>query len=85
MHEYKLNGNKCKINSKYRQTVMGLECYNMLINPRHACAGGLRYLLCVSVCLSVTTLAAVLFIFTIKLRYEGLQLSILFIFNFWIF
>ena len=34
-----------------------------------------------SVCLSVTTLAAASFISTIKLRYEGLQLSILFLFN----
>ena len=31
-------------------------CMSM-INPQHACAGGLRYLSCVCVCLSVTTLA----------------------------
>ena len=55
------------------------------INPRRACAGGLLYLLCLSVCLSVTTLAAASFSSTIKLRYEGIQLSILFIFNSWIF
>ena len=40
---------------------------------------------CLSVCLSVTTLAAASFISTIKLRYAGLQLSILSIFNSWIF
>ena len=33
-----------------------------LVNPRRACAGGLRYLSCVSICLSVTTLAVTLFI-----------------------
>ena len=69
---------------------------SVIIKAMHVCsygfdllltlgAGGLRYLLCLSVCLSVTTLAVALFISTIKLRYEGLQLSILFIFNSWIF
>ena len=37
-------------------------------------------MLCLSVCLSVTTLVAASFSSTIKLRYAGLQLSILFIF-----
>ena len=41
--------------------------------------GGLQYVLCV--CVSVTTLAAACFISMIKLRYEQLQFSILFIFN----
>ena len=63
-------------------------CLSCIINPRHVCAEGLHYLLCVSVCvcvcLSVTTLVAALFISTIKLQYEQLQFSILFIFNLWI-
>ena len=60
------------------------------MNPQRACAEGLQYLLCVSVCvcvsvcLSVNTLPAVASISLIKLRYEQLQFFILFIFNLWI-
>ena len=47
----------------------------IVVNPRRACAGGLRYLSCVSVCrsvgLSVTTLAATSFVLTLKVRYVG--------------
>ena len=43
------------------------------INPRRACAGRLWYLSCVclSVFLSVTTLAATLVVSTLKMRYVG--------------
>ena len=53
------------------------------LDNQRACAGGLQYVLCVCVCVcvSVTTLVAVCFISIIKLRYEQLQFSILFIFN----
>ena len=60
-----------------------------LINPRRACAGGLRYLSCVSVCLSVclsvTTLATTSFILTLKVRYVGVYYRLFLDFNSWIF
>ena len=37
----------------YTLSVLLVKC--VVINPRRACAGGLRYLSCLSVCLSVTT------------------------------
>ena len=57
----------------------------LLILGAHAQEGYSSCFVCLSVCLSVTTLAAASFSSTIKLRYAGLQLSILFIFNSWIF
>ena len=57
------------------------------INPRRACAGGLWYLSCVclSVFLSVTTLAATLVVSTLKMRYVGGYLRLFSVFNSWIF
>ena len=60
------------------------------VNPRRACAGGLRYLSClvclsVSVCLSVTTLAATSFVLTLKVRYVGVYYRLFLDFNSWIF
>ena len=61
--------------------------YCLLTLSAHAQEGYTTYFvyLCVCVCLSVTTLAAALFISTIKQQYERLQFSIFFIFNSWIF
>ena len=50
-----------------------------------ACAGGLRYLSCLSVCLSVTTLAATSFVLTLKVRYVGVYYRLFLDFNSWIF
>ena len=46
-----------------------------LINPRRACAGGLRYLSCVSVCtcVPVPTLASTSFVSTCQVRYVRLS------------
>ena len=46
-----------------------------------ACAAGLRYLACVCVCQSVTTLAATSFTFKQKIRYHKLLYGV---FNLWI-
>ena len=56
------------------ESVCSYVILSTVINPRHACAGGLQYLsrclcLCVSVCLSVTTLAVTSFLYTLKARY----------------
>ena len=41
----------------------------VVVNPRRTCAGGLRYLSCVSVCLSVSALVSTSFLSTIQVRY----------------
>ena len=45
----------------------------VFINPLRACAGGLQYLSCVSVRLSITMPAATSLVFTQKVRYVGLN------------
>ena len=57
------------------------------INPRRACAGGLRYLSCVCVCLclSVTAPAPTALVSTLKMRYVGVYLRLFSLFNSWIF
>ena len=61
--------------------------YYLVVNPRRACAGGLRYLscVCVSVCLSVTTLSATSVVSTLKMRYVGVCRRLFSVFNSWIF
>ena len=56
-----------------------------IINPRRACAGGLRYLSCVSVCVTVTTLASTSFVSTFRVRYVQISCRLFSIFNSWIF
>ena len=58
-----------------------------LINPRRACAGGLRYLSCVCVCMSVRTPAPTSLVSTLKMRYihVGVYLRLFSGFNSWIF
>ena len=56
-------------------------CY-IIINPRHACAGGLWYL---CMCVSVPTLASTLFVSTFQVRYIRLSFRLFSIFNSWIF
>ena len=53
------------------------------INPRRTCAGGLRYLSCVSVCVcvSVTTLASTLFVSMFQVRYVWLSFRLYSIFK----
>ena len=57
----------------------------IVVNPRRACAGGLRYLSCVCVCVSVTILASTSFVFTFQVRYIQLSFRLYSIFNSWIF
>ena len=52
-----------------------------LINPRRACTGGLRYLSCVCVCLSFTTLSATSVVSTQKMWYVGVCLRLFSVFN----
>ena len=58
-----------------------------VINPRRACAGGLLYLSCVSVCVcvSVMTFSATSFVSTLESRYIRVDYRLFLIFNSWIF
>ena len=57
-------------------SIISLESCAPLINPRRACAGGLRYLscvcvcVCVCVCLSVPTPAPTSILSMLKMRYN---------------
>ena len=62
-----------------------------VFNPRHACAGRLRYLSCVlcvcvymSVSVCLTTLASTSFVSTFQVRYVRLSFRLFLIFNSWI-
>ena len=57
----------------------------IIIYPRRTCAGGLQYLFCVCVCMSVSTLAATSVVSRLKMRYVGFYLRLFSVFNLWIF
>ena len=50
---YSIHVYACKAKPQVN-TMIGLIVIHVLINPRHACTGGLRYLSCVCVCVCVS-------------------------------
>ena len=58
---------------------------NIIINPRRACAGGLRYLSCVCVRVCVCAPAPTTLVSTLKMGYVGVYLRLFLLFYVWVF